>query len=99
MNKTFQRVAFIFFLGFGAFYLISDFLINQGGSQSELIRVFYTTFDMPFFFSAGLYVLASLNLWVKKNLALPFTGFIFWGLAIIFMLYLLTINLGYPSIL
>lgn len=86
-------------MGFGVFYLSSDFLINQGGSNSETLQLIYTTFDMPFFFSAGMYALAAGYLQLKKKFNLGILGPVFWLLAILWTIALLYLNLGYESFL
>ena len=99
MNQPFQKIAFLFFIGFGIFYLSADFLINQTrtGSSPTLILI-YETFDMPFFFSAGMYTLASLKLAIQKFVPIPFLSAVFWGLAVIFTVFLLYINLDFKSL-
>jgi hypothetical protein len=100
MNKAFQKIAFIFFLGFGAFYLSADFLLNQTQVQkSDTLILIYETFDMPFYFSAGMYALATLKLWIEKYFPLVFLGLLFWILAILFTVFLLYTNLNFSSLI
>jgi len=99
MNRTFKNVAFFFFVGFGAFYLSSDFLINQGNSDSETLMLIYDTFDMPFFFSAGMYALAAIHEKVKKNYDFAGLAALFWALAVVWTVLLIYLNLGYESFL
>lgn len=99
MNRTFKNVAFFFFIGFGAFYLTADFLIHQGNNESETIRIIYETFDMPFFFSAGMYALAALHEKIKKRYETSGMAVLFWILAIAWTGLLLYLNLGYQSFL
>ena len=99
MNRTFKNIAFLFFIGFGAFYLGADFLLNQGNSDSETLRLIYQTFDMPFFFSAGMYALAAIHEQIKKRFDLIGLNMIFWVLGIVWTMILLYLNLGYESFL
>ena len=98
MNSTFKNVAYFFFIGFGLFYLAADFLLHQGKHQSETIRLIYETFDMPFFFSAGLYGLSSLQLWILQRYQISLAP-LFWLLAIVWTLFLLYLNVGFESLL
>lgn len=77
----------------------SDFLINQGNSESETLNLIYKTFDMPFFFSAGMYALASLHEEIKKRFDITGLNLIFWILGILWTMALLYLNLGYESFL
>jgi hypothetical protein len=99
MNRSFKNVAFFFFIGFGLFYLGADFLLNQGSSDSETLTLIYETFDMPFFFSAGMYGLAALHEQIKKRFDPTGLNFLFWILGILWTLVLLYLNLGYESFL
>jgi len=99
MNRSFKNVAFFFTVGFGAFYLTSDFLINQGSSDSETLKLIYDTFDMPFFFCAGMYALAAVQEQLKKRYQLIMLGPVFWVLAVLWTILLLYLNLGYESFL
>lgn len=98
MNRTFKNIAFFFFIGLGIFYLGSDFLLHQGKVQSETLRLMYQTFDMPFFFSAGMYALAALQEQVKKRFELSL-NLLFWILGILWTLVLIYLNVGYESFL
>jgi len=98
MNRTFKNIAFFFFIGLGIFYLGSDFLLHQGNIQSETLRLMYQTFDMPFFFSAGMYALAALQEQVKKRFELSL-NLLFWILGILWTLVLIYLNVGYESFL
>jgi len=98
MNQPFQKIAFLFFIGFGVFYLSADFLINQAGtSSSATLILIYETFDMPFFFSAGMYALATIKMKIEKYAPIPFLSPIFWALAVIFTAFLLYINLDFST--
>ena len=99
MSKSFKNVAFFFFIGLGAFYLTADFLINQGRSDSETLQIVYETFDMPFFFSAGMYALAAVYEQFMKRYAIPGLAPLFWILAVIWTLFLVYLNLGFESFL
>ena len=99
MNRSFKNIAFFFFIGFGAFYLTADFLLNQGNSNSETLRLIYDTFDMPFFFSAGMYALAAIYHQLDKKLNLGILGPLFWLLAVVWTILLLYLNLGFESLL
>lgn len=99
MNRPFKNIAFFFFIGFGAFYLTSDFLINQGGNDSETLKLFYDTFDMPFFFSAGMYALAAIHEQIKKRYEVPGLSALFWIVAVAWTVLLIYLNLGYESFL
>lgn len=99
MNRSFKNIAFFFFIGFGIFYLSADFLINQGQSDSETLKLIYDTFDMPFFFSAGMYALAATYEQLKKRYNLSTLSPIFWILAVAWTILLLYLNLGYESFL
>ena len=99
MNRTFKNIAFFFFIGFGAVYLSSDFLINQGRQDSETLRIIYETFDMPFFFCAGMYALAAVNEFIKKRYEITGLSLLFWLLAIAWTFLLVYLNLGYESFL
>lgn len=99
MNRTFKNVAFFFFLGFGAFYLTSDFLLHQGRSDSETLKLIYDTFDMPFFFSAGLYALSGIHEWIHKRYQIVGMDWLFWTIGIVWTIFLLYLNLGYESLL
>jgi hypothetical protein len=99
MNRSFKNIAFFFFMGFGAFYLTADFLINQGQSSSETLNLIYNTFDMPFFFSAGMYALASIFQQVQKKYNMGILGPVFWALAVAWTVLLVYLNLGYESFL
>ena len=97
--RSFKNVSFFFFIGFGLFYLSSDFLLHQGRSASETIRLIYETFDMPFFFSAGIYALAAFHEQLKKRYASIQFAPIFWLIAIVWTIFLIYLNLGYQSFL
>ncbi|MDP3975975.1 MAG: hypothetical protein Q8P95_03590 [bacterium] len=99
MNRPFKNIAFLFFIGFGAFYLTADFLITQGGSKSETLNLIYTTFDMPFFFCAGMYALAAIQEQIKDRFGFPGLSLLFWILALVWTGLLLYLNLGYESLL
>lgn len=99
MNRTFKNIAFFFFTGFGIFYLGADFLLNQGNSDSETLQLMYETFDMPFFFSAGMYGLAALREQIKKRFEVAGIDLLFWTLGILWTAILLYLNLGYESFL
>ncbi|MGE3278758.1 MAG: hypothetical protein AB7J40_03085 [Candidatus Altimarinota bacterium] len=99
MNRTFKNIAFFFFIGFGIFYLGADFLLHQGSLESETLDLIYQTFDMPFFFSAGMYALAALHEQIKKRFDPSGLNLLFWILGIIWTIILLYINLGYESFL
>jgi|CXWL01.1.fsa_nt_gi hypothetical protein len=99
MNRTFKNIAFFFFMGFGAFYLTADFLIHEAGNTSETLKLIYETFDMPFFFSGGMYALAAFHEQVSKRYLIPGLSPIFWILGILWTLFLLYLNVGYTSLL
>ena len=99
MNRSFKNIAFFFFIGFGAFYLSSDFLINQGRTDSETLQLIYDTFDMPFFFSAGMYALAAIHEQIKKRFEIPGLSPLFWIIAVIWTVLLIYLNLGFESFL
>ncbi|MDF2378874.1 MAG: hypothetical protein P1V18_01455 [Candidatus Gracilibacteria bacterium] len=99
MNRTFKNVAFFFFMGFGVIYLGADFMLNQGQSDSETLQLIYQTFDMPFFFCAGMYGLSCLREFIKKRLEFPGLNPLIWTLALIWMGTLIYLNLGYESFL
>ncbi|MDP2690952.1 MAG: hypothetical protein U1C97_02955 [Candidatus Gracilibacteria bacterium] len=99
MSFKFKNVAFFFFIGFGIFYLGADFLLHQGRSGSETLNLIYQTFDLPFFFSAGMYALAAIHEQIKKRMAFVGLSPIFWGLAVIWTIILIYLNLGYQSFL
>jgi len=99
MNKSFKNVSFIFLLGFGVFYLGADFLLNQGGSDSETLQTIYETFDMPFFFSAGMYFLAAVYQQIQERFPVSGLELIFWILAVGWTIFLIYLNVGYESFL
>lgn len=99
MNRSFKNIAFFFFMGFGLFYLTADFLINQGHSDSETLRMIYTTFDMPFFFSAGMYTLAASFQQVQKKYNMGILNPLFIILGVLWTALLVYLNLGYQSFL
>ena len=84
-------------MGFGAFYLGSDFLIHQGDNRSETVQLIYETFDMPFYFCAGMYALASLREWVHRRYEIPGMNALVWMVAIVWIVVLLYLNLGFES--
>lgn len=99
MNRAFKNVAFFFFVGFGAIYLTADFLLHQGVVQSETLRTIYQTFDMPFYFSAGMYALAATHLNIKKRYSITLMSPLFWVLAVLWTIFLVYLNVGYDSFL
>lgn len=99
MNRAFKNVAFFFFVGFGAVYLTADFLLHQGSVQSETLTTIYQTFDMPFYFSAGMYALAALHENIKKRYNVVMMSPLFWLLAVLWTFFLVYLNVGYESFL
>lgn len=99
MNRSFKNIAFFFFIGLGIFYLGADFLLHQGNANSETLQLVYETFDMPFFFSAGMYALAAMHEQLKKRFDTTGLNFLFWALGIIWTMILLYLNVGYESFL
>jgi len=99
MNRSFKKIAFFFFIGFGIFYLSADFLLNQGRTDSETLKLVYDTFDMPFFFSAGMYGSAAVHEQIKNRYEIPGLSPIFWILAVFWTILLIYLNLGYESFL
>ncbi len=99
MNRSFQRVAYLFFVAFGLVYLSADFMIHQGNSSSETLVTIYETFDMPFFFCAGMYLISAAHQQLKKRLDSPFITPVFWLLGIAWTVLLIYLNLGFQSFL
>lgn len=99
MNRTFKNIAFFFFMGFGAFYLTADLLIHEGQSQWSILNEIYDKFDMPFFFSGGMYALAAFHEQISKRYLIPGLSPIFWILGILWTGFLVYLNVGYESLL
>lgn len=99
MNRSFQNVALFFFLGLGAVYLTADFLLHQLGRQSETLQTIYTTFDMPFFFSAGAYFLSRIYQAIQERFQIQGLQVLFWVFGMLWTAFLLSINLGFKSFL
>ncbi len=98
MNQSFKKVAFFFFLGFGAVYLTADFLLHQGGVASETLTLVYKTFDMPFFFAAGMYFLALGEEFLESRYDIKGLSLLFIALGIFWTIFLISLNLGYRSL-
>ncbi|GEM_PF-6276572 len=98
MNRNFKKVAFFFFLGFGVVYLSADFLLHQGGVESETLGLVYKTFDMPFFFAAGMYFLALGEEFLEKRCEIKGLSLILYALGILWTIFLIYLNLGYRSL-
>lgn len=99
MNRSFQKVAFVFFLGLGIAYLGADFLLHQGQFESEWLELVYKTFDMPFYFSAGLYFLSLLHEWIEKRFGVANLNILFIALGIVWTVFLIYLNAGFESLL
>lgn len=99
MNRSFKKVAFVFFFGLGIFYLGSDFLLHQGRYESSTLEIIFKTFDMPFYFSAGMVSLAVLHEQIGKRYEMAGLQAIFILLGVLWTTFLLYLNGGYTSLL
>ncbi len=86
-------------MSFGLIYLSAVFLITQNGSTSPTLYLIFETFDMPFFFSAGMYGLSGLYHEIDKRYDIPGLSILFWTLALAWTIFLLYLNLGFTSLL